>query len=42
MLSRTADSLYWMNRYMERADGLIRTVRTGFIASYDVNKEEPF
>lgn len=42
MLSRTADSLYWMNRYMERADGLLRTVRTGFIASYDVNKEEPF
>ncbi len=42
MLSRTADSLYWMNRYMERADGLLRTVRMGFIASYDINKEEPF
>lgn len=42
MLSRTADSLYWMNRYMERADELIRTLRIGFIASFDVNKEEPY
>ena len=42
MLSRTADSLYWMNRYMERADGLLRALRIGFISSFDVNKEEPF
>jgi len=42
MLSRIADSLFWMNRYMERTDGLLRTLRYGYIASFDVNKEEPF
>lgn len=42
MLSRIADSLFWMNRYMERTDSLLRTLRIGYIASFDVNKEEPF
>lgn len=42
MLSRIADSLFWMNRYMERTDGLLRTLRTGFIASFDASKEKPF
>jgi uncharacterized alpha-E superfamily protein len=42
MLSRIADSLFWMNRYMERADGLLRTLRTGYIASFDASKEKPF
>ncbi|HZB38871.1 MAG TPA: alpha-E domain-containing protein, partial [Beijerinckiaceae bacterium] len=26
MLSRTADNLYWLSRYMERADFLARTI----------------
>jgi uncharacterized alpha-E superfamily protein len=35
MLSRIADSLFWLNRYMERADGLLRVVRTHYILSLD-------
>lgn len=35
MLSRTADSLFWLSRYMERADGLIRMVRTRYIDVLD-------
>jgi len=42
MLSRIADSLCWMNRYMERTDGLLRTLRVGYISAFDVNKEEPY
>ena len=26
MLSRVADNLYWMNRYVERAEGVTRLV----------------
>jgi len=36
MLSRIADSLFWLNRYMERADSLLRVVRTNYILSFDV------
>lgn len=35
MLSRIADSLFWLNRYMERADGLLRVMKTNFILSLD-------
>jgi uncharacterized alpha-E superfamily protein len=42
MLSRIADSLFWMNRYMERTDGLLRTLRTGYIASFDASRETAF
>lgn len=35
MLSRIADSLYWMNRYMERADNLLRVIKTNYILSLD-------
>ena len=35
MLSRIADSMFWLNRYMERTDGLIRTLRTFYILSFD-------
>jgi uncharacterized alpha-E superfamily protein len=35
MLSRIADSLYWLSRYMERTDGLIRMMRTNYILSLD-------
>ena len=35
MLSRIADSLYWMNRYMERADGLLRVLYIHYGLSLD-------
>lgn len=35
MLSRIADSLYWLSRYMERADGIIRMMRVNYISSFD-------
>jgi len=35
MLSRIADSLFWLNRYIERADSLLRVVRTNYILSFD-------
>ncbi|CAN5120711.1 alpha-E domain-containing protein [soil metagenome] len=35
MLSRIADALYWLNRYMERADGLLRVTLTNYILSLD-------
>ncbi len=35
MLSRIADSLFWLHRYMERADGLILTLRNTYILSFD-------
>ncbi len=37
MLSRIADSLYWMNRYMERADGLLRIASTHYILGMDTD-----
>ncbi len=35
MLSRIADSLFWLNRYMERADGMLRMTGTHYIFSLD-------
>jgi len=35
MLSRTADSLFWLNRYMERADGILLVTRTTYISVLD-------
>ncbi|MGN6490451.1 MAG: alpha-E domain-containing protein [Agriterribacter sp.] len=35
MLSRIADSLFWLNRYMERADGLLRVTSTHYNLSLD-------
>lgn len=35
MLSRIADSLYWLSRYMERADGLLRLTRIHYILWLD-------
>ena len=35
MLSRIADSLFWLNRYMERADGMMRMASTYYILSLD-------
>lgn len=35
MLSRIADSIFWLSRYMERCDGLLRTVKTHHILMMD-------
>lgn len=35
MLSRVADSMFWMNRYMERAEGLLRVLYTNYVLSFD-------
>lgn len=35
MLSRIADSLFWLSRYMERADGLLRATSTHYMLSLD-------
>lgn len=36
MLSRVADSLYWMSRYMERSDGIIRMLRVNYASSQEI------
>src|SRR5438132_2595114 len=35
MLSRVADSLYWMSRYMERVDGMLRMLKINYASSQD-------
>jgi uncharacterized alpha-E superfamily protein len=35
MLSRVADSLYWMSRYMERTDGILRMLKINYYSSQD-------
>ena len=35
MLSRVANSLYWMSRYMERTDGILRMLRINYASSQD-------
>ena len=35
MLSRVADSLYWMSRYMERTDGILRILKINYASSQD-------
>lgn len=35
MLSRVADSLYWMSRYIERADGILRMLKINYAWSQD-------
>jgi len=37
MLSRIADSLFWLSRYMERVEGILRASRTHYIYSLDKN-----
>ncbi len=39
MLSRVADSLYWMSRYMERTDSILRMLKINYASSQD-NSEE--
>ncbi len=42
MLSRIADSLFWLNRYMERSDCLLRVIRTNYILSFDTDNTNRF
>jgi uncharacterized alpha-E superfamily protein len=39
MLSRVADSLYWMGRYMERSDGILRMLKVNYAYSQDDIRE---
>ena len=39
MLSRVADSLYWMSRYIERTDSTLRTLMINHLSAQD-NPEE--
>jgi uncharacterized alpha-E superfamily protein len=40
LLSRTADSLYWLSRYLFRADSLLRSIRTNYINYLDNYQDE--
>jgi len=42
MLSRIAESLYWMNRYVERTDCILRMIRVNYIASLDKSHDVEF
>lgn len=42
MLSRIADSLFWLNRYMERSDCQLRVIRTNYILGFDTPLEDDF
>src|SRR5690606_24533221 len=35
MLSRVADALYWMSRYMERTDSNLRMLKTNYMSAHD-------
>jgi uncharacterized alpha-E superfamily protein len=39
MLSRVADSLYWMARYMERTDSILRMLKINYNSSQDAPQE---
>jgi uncharacterized alpha-E superfamily protein len=41
MLSRVANALYWMGRYMERAENVARFIDVGLSLSLDLPSEEP-
>ena len=42
MLSRIADSQFWMTRYVERTDGILRMLKINFITSLDRTGESTF
>jgi len=42
MLSRVADSLYWMTRYVERTDCILRMIRRYYLSSLEKFSEEEF
>jgi uncharacterized alpha-E superfamily protein len=37
MLSRVADSLYWMSRYLERTDSIMRMLKTNYASSQETS-----
>jgi len=39
MLSRVADSLFWMSRYLERTDGILRMLKINYASSQDNTSE---
>jgi uncharacterized alpha-E superfamily protein len=39
MLSRVADTIYWMARYIERTNGMLQVLRTTYISSQDVIRD---
>jgi uncharacterized alpha-E superfamily protein len=41
MLSRVANSIYWMNRYMERAENYARFITVNFNLTLDLPPEIP-
>src|SRR3954471_16055615 len=41
MLSRIADSLFWLNRYMERTDSMVRLISVHYILSLDKGISSP-
>ncbi len=40
MLSRVADGMFWLNRYMERTDGMLLTLNTFYNLSFDKEMED--
>ena len=42
MLSRIADSLFWMARYMERTDGMLRMLKINLITALDRSGQTEF
>lgn len=42
MLSRIAESMFWMNRYVERAEGMMRMLKINYITSLDRNEKEKY
>jgi uncharacterized alpha-E superfamily protein len=42
MLARIADSLFWMARYIERADGMMRMLKINYNVSLDKNSTAKF
>ena len=42
MLSRIADSLFWLNRYVERTDGILRALEINSVLSLDQHSGQTF
>ena len=42
MLARIADSMFWMSRYIERADGIMRMLKVNYTASLDKSSTSVF
>ncbi|MEL1241477.1 alpha-E domain-containing protein [Flavobacterium flavipallidum] len=40
MLSRVADGMFWLNRYMERTEGMLLTLHTLYLLSFDQETDD--